>query len=204
MDEVQVVANLARLHGPVTQLSPHTLERADLEPATTSCVKQYLADARILHMACHCQQDPHNALQSCFHLSDDALSLLDLMRLNLKNAVFTFLSACETAKGDYKLPDQVVHLAAAMLFIGFRSVIGTMWYADLKLLASHRDLCRTTFRVMSDSTGPIVARMVYQELLKGGGLDLEAVPYALDAAVTQLRKQGYDPRYWAPFVHVGM
>jgi CHAT domain-containing protein len=37
------------------------------------------------------------------------------------------MSACETAKGDQKQPDQVVHLAAAMLFAGFQSVVGTMW-----------------------------------------------------------------------------
>lgn len=37
------------------------------------------------------------------------------------------LSACETATGDSEQPDQAVHLAAAMLFVGFRSVIATMW-----------------------------------------------------------------------------
>ena len=39
-----------------------------------------------------------------------------------------FLSACHTAAGDSKgTPDEVVHLAAALQFCGFRSVVGTLW-----------------------------------------------------------------------------
>jgi CHAT domain-containing protein len=49
------------------------------------------------------------------------------MSLNLPNAFLAILSACETAKGDASQPDQSVHLAAAMLYIGFKSVVGTMW-----------------------------------------------------------------------------
>jgi hypothetical protein len=29
--------------------------------------------------------------------------------------------------GDAKLPDEVIHLAAALLFVGFRGAVGTMW-----------------------------------------------------------------------------
>jgi CHAT domain-containing protein len=49
------------------------------------------------------------------------------MELDLKHAHLAFLSACETAKGDRAQPDQAIHLAATMLFVGFRSIIGTMW-----------------------------------------------------------------------------
>ena len=41
-----------------------------------------------------------------------------------------FLSACETAKGDSKTPDEAIHLAATLLFqlfAGFRGVVATMW-----------------------------------------------------------------------------
>jgi CHAT domain-containing protein len=50
-----------------------------------------------------------------------------LMQLKLPKALFAFLSACETAQGDREQPDQAIHLAAAMLFTGFRSVVATMW-----------------------------------------------------------------------------
>jgi CHAT domain-containing protein len=39
-----------------------------------------------------------------------------------------FLSACETAKGDEGTPDEAMHLAAAVLFAGFRGVVATMWF----------------------------------------------------------------------------
>ena len=58
---------------------------------------------------------------------DEMLTVSQLLSLNLSRAFFAFLSACETAKGDEKQPDQAIHLAATMLFVGFRSVIGTMW-----------------------------------------------------------------------------
>jgi CHAT domain-containing protein len=90
-------------------------------------VLDHLPSASILHLACHGEQDPTNPLDSGFALRDGRLSIGDLMRLNLPNAQFAFLSACETAKGDRTYHDQAVHLAAAMLFVGFRSVIATLW-----------------------------------------------------------------------------
>jgi CHAT domain-containing protein len=60
-------------------------------------------------------------------MSDELLTVSKLMALNLPNAFLAMLSACETAKGDAAQPDQVVHLAAAMLYVGFRSVVGTLW-----------------------------------------------------------------------------
>jgi CHAT domain-containing protein len=50
------------------------------------------------------------------------------MKLNLERPLLAFLSACETATGDIRQPDQTIHLAAAMLFAGFQSVVATMWY----------------------------------------------------------------------------
>ncbi|KAJ7090154.1 hypothetical protein C8R44DRAFT_648448, partial [Mycena epipterygia] len=38
-----------------------------------------------------------------------------------------FLSACETAKGDCTVPDEAIHLAATLLFSGFRGVVAIMW-----------------------------------------------------------------------------
>jgi CHAT domain-containing protein len=83
-------------------------------------------DVNILHMACHGVQSPR-PLESSFVLKDGNLAIQDLMRLDLRRAAFAFLSACQTAQGDQSHPDQAVHLAASMLFCGFRSVIGTMW-----------------------------------------------------------------------------
>ena len=69
----------------------------------------------------------HDPLNSFFALKNEALTVANLMDLNLSNSVLAYLGACETAKGDKNQPDQAVHLAASMLFCGFRSVVGTMW-----------------------------------------------------------------------------
>jgi hypothetical protein len=84
--------------------------------------------ASILHMACHGTQDLGDALQSGFFLEDELLPISKLMELELPRAFLAVLSACETAKGDASQPDQAIHLAATMLFMGFKSVVATMWY----------------------------------------------------------------------------
>jgi CHAT domain-containing protein len=89
--------------------------------------------AAVVHFACHGQQDPHNPLKSGFCLRDGKLTVGKIMQQQSPNAFFAFLSACETAKGDRSQPDQSVHLAAAMLFAGFRSIVGTMWYVPVFL-----------------------------------------------------------------------
>jgi CHAT domain-containing protein len=95
--------------------------------ATVEWVTDRVQAAHFVHLACHGTQDQTNALNSGFHLSNGKLTVSKLMRLNLDKAWFAYLSACETAKGDKEQPDQVVHLAAAMLHAGFKSVVATMW-----------------------------------------------------------------------------
>jgi CHAT domain-containing protein len=83
--------------------------------------------ANIVHLACHGVQDPEDATQSGFCLGDGRLTIEHLMDMRIPNSFLAFLSACETAKGDAAQPDQVMHLAAAMLFCGFKGVVATMW-----------------------------------------------------------------------------
>jgi CHAT domain-containing protein len=118
-------ANAVKSHVPssskITQASTcaHTLE--------------HIHSASILHMACHGTQDLSDALQSGFFLEDKLLPVSKLMELKLPNAFLAVLSACETAKGDATQPDQTIHLAATMLFAGFKSVVATMWCVSNKL-----------------------------------------------------------------------
>jgi CHAT domain-containing protein len=82
--------------------------------------------AHVLHLACHAIQDAE-PLNSAIMLHDGQLTIEDIMRLSLPQATLAYLSACQTAKGDQNAPDQAVHIAASMLFCGFRSIIGTLW-----------------------------------------------------------------------------
>jgi CHAT domain-containing protein len=83
-------------------------------------------------------QDHTNVLDSGSIMRDDILTVSRLMSLNLPSAFLAVLSACETAKGDEAQPDQTIHLAATMLFCGFKSVVGTMWSVSCSLVLTTR------------------------------------------------------------------
>jgi CHAT domain-containing protein len=111
--------------------------RAIASGATVEGVTDQIQSAHFVHLACHGTQHQVDALESGFHLSDGTLTVSKLMSLDLDQAWFAYLSACETAKGDPRQPDQTVHLAAAMLFAGFKSVVATIWYAEPVCLREH-------------------------------------------------------------------
>jgi CHAT domain-containing protein len=121
VEEVRIVrecfdfAHAQVLNAPSTQTSLSEL-RSLLEDTP----------AHVLHLACHGihASDP---LKNALVLRDGNLTIQDIMDLHLPNAALAVLSACQTAKGDSNAPDQAIHLAASMLFCGFRSVVGTMW-----------------------------------------------------------------------------
>jgi CHAT domain-containing protein len=92
--------------------------------ATAARVAERLAAAHAVHIACHGLHDAPDPLASGFCLRDGRLAVAQLMRLDLARAFLAFLSACETARAQ---PDLAIHLAAAMLCVGFRSVVATMW-----------------------------------------------------------------------------
>jgi CHAT domain-containing protein len=84
--------------------------------------------AHIFHLACHGHQDQEHPLKSGFDVRDGRLTIAQLMKISTPYAQLAYLSACESARVDTSRPDQILHLAATMIFIGFKSVIGTMWY----------------------------------------------------------------------------
>jgi CHAT domain-containing protein len=183
--EIEVVAGIVPSHSilgngglPV----PSAVQYA----STADGVLRLLPETTILHLACHGKQNPSAPLESGFVMQDRMVHISDLLSLECTKARLAFLSACETAQGDLRNPDEILHLATAMLMVGFTSVVGTMWSMD-------------------DVDGPTIADAVYRELYTGeeDTLDLDSVPYALDAAVRTLRMQGCDVSRWATYIHVG-
>jgi CHAT domain-containing protein len=186
-EEINIISKIV----PSTSfVSPSAEEASGVTPTSVSTadeVLRLLPDTTILHLACHGIQSTSKPLESGFIMHDRMMQVGDLIRLNLPNARLAFLSACETAQGDMEHPDEALHLAATMLYAGFKSVVGTMWS-------------------IGDVDGPIIAKKVYEELFAGEDeeLDFDIVPYALDAAVCKLRAQGLEPSRWAPYIHIGM
>ncbi|KAG2144404.1 uncharacterized protein EDB93DRAFT_1153278 [Suillus bovinus] len=82
--------------------------------------------------------------ESSFAMRDGPLMIKDIIRSNWQSPHFAFLSACHTTVGDEESPDEFIHLAAAMQFCGFRSVIGSMWSVEDEVLARLRLLFTAT------------------------------------------------------------
>jgi CHAT domain-containing protein len=193
--EIIDVALLARATDHI-----QVLEYGHTSAAKVHEMAEALPRADIVHLACHGVQDQEDPLKSGFCLGDGKLTVSKLMEIKLDRAFLAFLSACETAKGDQDQPDQAIHLAAAMLFCGFRSVVATMWCV---FTCSDRMCVPTSFRTIWDDDGPAVARIFYKALLAEKMIDADAIAYALDAAVSKLRQDGVSPARWASFIHVG-
>ena len=123
---------------------------------------------------------------------------MDIARANLPNAEFAFLSACHTAgQGPKYALDEALHLAAAMQFCGFKSVVGTMWQ-------------------LLDRDGPFLSRNVYMYLKHSSGQGEarhKSAAAAVRAAAVKTRERVNeevtgDPtntmtERWVNLVHIG-
>jgi CHAT domain-containing protein len=99
----------------------------DSDTATKAEVLAALQSSQVIHLACHGIQHEYEPHKSHFCLATGDLTVSELMEMDLKDPFLAYLSACETAKGDQRYADEAVHLAATMLFAGFKSVVATMW-----------------------------------------------------------------------------
>ncbi|KAF8597921.1 hypothetical protein BDV93DRAFT_610148 [Ceratobasidium sp. AG-I] len=174
---------LAYIKKHVTGLPHMQLENSQ---ATPSAVLDAMEQYECVHLACHASQNTAAPTQSCFHLHGGTLSLDDIAQRSLKNKSLAFLSACQTAAGDQKMPDEAIHLAAGMLIAGYPSVIATMWS-------------------ISDGDAPSVADEVYGQLVRDGKLDCSQVARALHVAAGALRASIGEDQFsrWVPYVHIG-
>jgi CHAT domain-containing protein len=98
------------------------ITRLDGRAATVAAVLQSMKECNWVHLACHGVQDDANATNSAF-LFDGPLTLKEIMKQSFSQAELAILSACQTAKGDSKLPEEAIHLAAGMLAAGYGNVV---------------------------------------------------------------------------------
>ncbi|KZP01552.1 hypothetical protein CALVIDRAFT_559366 [Calocera viscosa TUFC12733] len=159
------------------------LEDAD---ASMANVTRALDTERWIHFACHGHQDQVSPLDSCLVLADGKLKLSTLIAHGVHDPnSFAFLSACHTARGFPDLPDEMLHIAAALEFAGFGSVVGSGW-------------------AIADRDAPLVTSRFYRYLTsEGQSLDPSRSAEALRVAVTALRRAGVPAHRWAPFLHLG-
>jgi CHAT domain-containing protein/tetratricopeptide (TPR) repeat protein len=104
--------------------------RIDGEESCTSRVVEELGKNEWVHLACRGLPNRKQPFESAFALHDGHFTIQRIIGCDFKNPEFAYLSACHTTVGDEESPDEVIHLASAMQFAGFHSVIGTMWTVD--------------------------------------------------------------------------
>ena len=107
-----------------------TFARIEGQDCCISRVTNELGKYQWVHLACHGLPNRGQPLESAFALHDGHFTIQRIMQCELENPEFAYLSACHTTVGDEESPDEMIHLASAMQFAGFRSVIGTMWAVD--------------------------------------------------------------------------
>jgi CHAT domain-containing protein len=155
-----------------------------------SVVLEGLQDHQFVHFVCHGNLVAEKPFDASFSLHDgNRLTIHDVVRSRLPTAEFAFLSACHTAElTEGSIADEGLHLAAAVQYCGFRSVVGTMW-------------------AMADQDGGDLTKLFYKLMFSSGEPE---VPYhkrsarALRDAVQFLRKKKRLPlEQWVNFVHYG-
>ena len=140
------------------------------------------------HFACHGHLgDITQPFRASFELhGGSSLTLLELIQATLPNAELAFLSACHSAEGGFITPDERIHLAAALQFCGFRSVVGTL-------------------RAMDDEDGPMISKEFYKHMFRKSGneANFRDSAEALNVAIRAMRKNRVPLERWIFFVHIG-
>ena len=128
------------------------------------------------HFACHGHLgEITQPFRASFELhGGSSLTLLELIQAKLPNAELAFLSACHSAEGGFITPDEPIHLAAALQFCGFRSVVGTLW-------------------AMDDEDGPTISKEFYKYMFRKSGneANFRDSAEALNVAIRAMRKTMY-------------
>ncbi|KAG1846930.1 CHAT domain-containing protein, partial [Suillus tomentosus] len=172
------------------KLVPATTSRITISgnAATRAGALTALQENTGVHLACHGKQDPTQPYNSHFVMKDEHLTLRDIMERDIPQAEFAFLSACHTAVGDGNTPDEVIHPTAGLQFLGFKSVIGTLWQVD-DAVAKHVVEAFYTY--------------MFTNLKDGGVMDCTKAAWALNCA-THAVKPKVPLEQRMVFVHIGV
>jgi tetratricopeptide (TPR) repeat protein len=190
----QVPVELDRIHEQVP-LDTRMQSSAHAHDVTTMSQSRTLPTrARVLkaldkhswaHLACHGGQNLANPAEGAIYLVDGPLTVWQIAARDLRVADLAFLSACHTAIGGRTLPDESIHLAAALQLAGYRHVIAALW-------------------TIADNQAPAIADSIYQQLIDNGVPDPTRAADALHHAVVALqRSEPLHPEIWSPWVHIG-
>ncbi len=178
-------ADTRRLHGAAIEAAafaevwPHA-QVLQGEALSCAAARGALADAALVHVACHGEFRADAPHFSALHLADGGLTAFDIQGLRLVRAPLVVLSACETARADEARGDEAIGLVRAFLVAGASRVIAAQWSID-------------------DAVTAEWMRDLHAELAAGSSVSM---------AVSRIQKRfiaaGAHPYHWAAFaVHGG-
>ena len=178
---VSVGAELASIEQRMDGLA--TFTSIEGQESCIARVTEELGKNEWVHLACHGIPNRKQPFESAFALHDGHFTVERIIRCELDNAEFAYLSACHTTVGDDESPDEVMHLASAMQFAGFRSVIGTMWAVD-------------------DAETNKITSVFYENMKnESGNLDYTRAALALNRTMKKLVDIPFDQRVL--YIHLG-
>ena len=184
----EIPSSIEEMH--IVQAVCPSVETLSGKMATPAVILKYLRKQQFAHISCHGVLKAGKPFDTFFELYEGThLTLLDIVRSLLPSAEFAFLSACHTAEiTEESISNEGLHLAAAVQYSGFRSVVGTMW-------------------AVVDDDGPLVAEKFYKSVFSAtdewkGKPHYERTAKALRDAVRDLRKK-MTLESWVNYVHYG-
>lgn len=182
-DQILLAEDVAREQDFLSGHFPGGLTVLNGPDATVAAVQAAMPRHPWVHLSCHGYQDLRDPSAAGLELSDGTLTITRLSGARYAGEL-AFLSACRTAAGGIDLPDEVITLAAALNYTGYRHVVATLWSVDPAIAAN-------------------MTASVYAELITDSGLDPEKSALALHQAVRTLRDAGCPLDEWLPFTHTG-
>ncbi|WP_329012544.1 CHAT domain-containing protein [Streptomyces sp. NBC_00690] len=168
--------------------------------ARSEQVLSQLPTHTLLHVMCHGSHDPYRPERSGLLLEDGVVPV-SALAAERTDAAFVSLTACQTATLDPLTSDEVISVAGAMVFAGWRQTIATLWPVDAAETTAVTSLLYGIGLSPSDSPG--------------GDSGASAVePFTPDRAARQLHDAVLSRRSltrapqarlwaWAPYLHIG-
>ncbi len=140
-----------------------------------------------VHFACHGYSNlanPSNSHLLMYDHHEQPLTVLTISRLRLAEAQLAFLSACSTARNSPNLPDEAIHITAALQIAGYPHVIGTLWNIT--------DLSASQF-----------AEQIYAQLTRGT-VDTSRTALVVHHVARSFRNRyPQNPSLWAAHIYAG-
>lgn len=99
------------------------------EAASVQAALAAMADADLLHLACHADFRSDSPRHSALHLNDGVLTAAEIEEQHI-GCGLVVLSACNTGRTDVAIGDEGIGLVRAFLVAGAHEVVASLWAVD--------------------------------------------------------------------------